>query len=245
MSVETVSAGDVLHCTSCNHERTISSHWIGGVVRQHFPKRDPKTLYLADLKRFRCSSCGKKQLELRTAESPVHAASKSTEVKGRQLAIAVISEASPLERELLLRWAQQLITIRNSNLSATEKAKTAISATIESKAIMPFLKTLGREIKRFGWDDRSLPARIGLSAAGIALLLPGKGAAGIAALGGAIGVPLWVVFGAGGAFAGVLIEEINRHALSDHKPKISDEKVIEGEVLEHNVQKASADPTKY
>ena len=38
-------------------------------------------------------------------------------------------------------------------------------------------------------------------------LFGGQGA-GIAALGAAIGVPLWVVFGAGAAFAGVLYEEI-------------------------------------
>jgi hypothetical protein len=88
--------------------------------------------------------------------------------------------------------------------------KQAVSVSIESKAIVPFVKMRGRELKRLGWDERSLPARLGLSAAAFAaLLLSGQGA-GIAALGGAIGVPLWIVFGAGGAFAGVLIEEIQR-----------------------------------
>jgi hypothetical protein len=42
--------------------------------------------------------------------------------------------------------------------------------------------------------------------AGVALF--GGKAAGIAALGTAIAVPLWIVLGAGGAFAGVLIEII-------------------------------------
>jgi hypothetical protein len=51
------------------------------------------------------------------------------------------------------------------------------------------------------------------------LTLSGQGA-GIAALGGAIGLPLWVVFGAGGAFLGVLIEEIrkSRRSSSEKTP---------------------------
>jgi hypothetical protein len=75
------------------------------------------------------------------------------------------------------------------------------------------LEYLGVEIKRVGWDERGLPERIALSAAATAaaLIFSGQGA-GIAALGGAIGVPLWVVFGAGGAFIGVLSEGAQRRA---------------------------------
>lgn len=47
-------------------------------------------------------------------------------------------------------------------------------------------------------------------------MFSGQGA-GIAALGGAIGVPLWVVFGAGGAFVGVFIDEAKRRV--DDKTK--------------------------
>jgi len=184
-----------------------------------------------DLKRFKCSSCGKKGLEV-SAHPMVRAAPPTPQpnTQARKLAVAVIEQATLLERELLLNWAQQLVEIRKSNLTTTEKAKAAISATFESKAIWPFIKTLGGEMKRLGWDERGVPARIGLGAAAFALLLPGKGAAGIAALGGAIGVPLWIVFGAGGAFAGVIIEEINRQKTS---PSV--ENVIDGEVLEKTI----------
>jgi hypothetical protein len=74
------------------------------------------------------------------------------------------------------------------------------------------LEYLGVEIKRVGWDQRGLPERITLSAAAVAALIFSGQGAGIAALGGAIGVPLWVVFGAGGAFIGVLIEGAQRRA---------------------------------
>jgi len=159
------------------------------------------------------------------------------DVQARKLAIAVVEQASALERQVLLHWAQQLVVIRDSSLSIIEKAKASISATVESKAIWPFLNVIGRELKRLGWDERGFAARIGLGAAALALLLPGKGAAGIAALGGAIGVPLWIVFGAGGAFVGVIIQEINKKAPPAPRTDTR-EKVIEGEVLEKTLDRS-------
>jgi hypothetical protein len=47
---------------------------------------------------------------------------------------------------------------------------------------------------------------MGAAATGVALF--GGQGAGVAALGTAVGVPLWVIFGAGGAFMGVLYEEL-------------------------------------
>lgn len=212
MTDQTISSGSILQCASCGHERTVTEHWYGEIAKKHFPKRKPFLLYLTDLNRFKCSSCGEKASRGEVEKLPVQITRESEEGIGLKLAASVIAEASTLEREALLQWANRLIAIRDSNMPTAEKAKEAISATLDSKAIMPFMKTIGRELKRLGWDERSLPARIGLGAAALALLLPGKGAAGLAAFGGAIGVPLWVVFGAGGAFAGVLIEEINRQA---------------------------------
>jgi len=228
MSNKILNAGDTLYCSECGHSRIVSQHWIEEVCRSNFADRSPAVLHAADAKRFKCSSCGDKNLKVLTPSPPSPVEITPAEIKGRQIALTVIEQASPLEREIMFNWATQLIGIRDSNLTSTEKAKAAISATIESKAIYPFIKTIGREIKRLGWDERSLPARIGLSAAAFAaVLLSGKGA-GIAALGGAIGVPLWVVFGAGGAFAGVIIEEVERQR--GREPPRSEPRVIDGEV---------------
>ena len=230
MSTKALNSGDTLCCTECGHSRRISQHWIDEVCRRNFATRTPAVLRASDVHRLKCSSCGKKNLEVVPPTLPMVIQGTPNEIKGRRLAITVIEQASPLEREAMLKWATQLIAIRDSNLTSSEKAKAAISATIESKSIFPFIKTIGREMKRIGWDERSLPARIGLSAAAFAaLLLSGKGA-GIAALGGAIGVPLWVVFGAGGAFAGVIIEEVGRQRVRE--PPRSEPRVIDGEVLE-------------
>jgi hypothetical protein len=76
--------------------------------------------------------------------------------------------------------------------------------------VLPAVKIIARETKRLGWDDRSLPGRLGIGGAAVGLALFGGQGAGVAALGTAVGVPLWVVFGAGATFLGVLYEEITR-----------------------------------
>jgi hypothetical protein len=100
-----------------------------------------------------------------------------------------------------------------AGLPALQKTKRAISLSASSRVIVAAVKIVGREVKRHGWDNRSRPARLGMGAAAGAVAFFGGKGAGIAALGGAVGVPLWVVFGAGGAFAGVLYEEITGRRL--------------------------------
>jgi hypothetical protein len=55
-----------------------------------------------------------------------------------------------------------------------------------------------------------MPAKLGLSTAAVGVAIFGGQGAGIAALGTAIGVPLWAVLGSGAAFADVIIEEFGR-----------------------------------
>jgi hypothetical protein len=147
----------------------------------------------------------------------------------RQLAKRIIENASPEEKEALGVWANQLLAIERSNYPSVTKAKAAIQLTARSNVVLPAIQIIAREMKldkfdvsklklsssrqalnsiRQFWDDRSLPAKLGIGASTVALALFGSQGAGIAALGTAIGVPLWVVFGAGAAFAGVLYEEV-------------------------------------
>lgn len=211
MHIGGIRIGDTLVCCQCDHERIVEKDWVEAVCAKAFPNRVPPRIFETDLARFRCSSCRSKRLLKRSGKVDVAVQSQSTEaVPGFQLATAYLDQASVQEQLVLMRWAQQLVFIRMSNDPPLEKAKQAIQVTIDSGAILPFLKFFGSEIKRIGWDERGLPERLALSAAaGAALVFSGQGA-GIAALGGAIGVPLWVVFGAGGAFAGVVIDEVKR-----------------------------------
>ncbi len=116
------------------------------------------------------------------------------EPERRQIAARIANTANEHEREALLLWIVQLLQVRDSSLSSTEKAKQAVVLTAKRIVIWPMVKLLTQEIKRVGWNERGTKSRYGIAGAGIGLALFGTQGAGIAALGGAIGVPLWVAF---------------------------------------------------
>lgn len=105
--------------------------------------------------------------------------------------IALIGkELTPRE---LSGLSQSLATIYKSNLTPAAKVKQGVVVT-------------GKALKELGWDNRGWAGRLGIGTAIATAVLLGGQSAGIAALGTAIGVPLWVVFGAGAAFLGEIIE---------------------------------------
>jgi len=128
--------------------------------------------------------------------------------KQKQLVTTILQSANSVEKDALRIWIERLLELKSSNLPAVQKAKKAILLTSESKVVIPTVKIIGRETKRYAWDERSIKGRLGLGGVAVGLALFGGQGAGMAALGTAIGVPLWVVFGAGAAFAGLLYEEI-------------------------------------
>ena len=140
------------------------------------------------------------------------------EQKYREVAVIVASSATEAERASLLKWAHGLVAIRNSSLSSWGKSRSAVQLTIQSEVVWLLVKMLSRELKRVGWDERGKKARGFLVGGGLGLLVFGGQGAGIAALGTAIGVPLWIVLGAGGTFVAALIEEVQRRRASDDSP---------------------------
>ncbi|WP_368413036.1 hypothetical protein [Dongia sp.] len=136
----------------------------------------------------------------------------------RQFVRKLIGQLNAEERELLMRWAQQLLDVRSANTSTREKIKQAARVATQCKPILPVVKLIGREVKRLGWDDRGLPARVSLSAVLVSVTLFGWAGSGIAAFGGAIAVPLWIVFGAGAGFAAIIIDEVRRTKIPPKTP---------------------------
>jgi hypothetical protein len=105
-------------------------------------------------------------------------------------------------------WLRELLALRKSRVGSTEKVKRVAEITLRSGSIKHLSVLLAAELKRVGWDERSWPSRLALAGVLVAIVPFWGEGAGIAAFGSAIGVPLWVVFGAGGAFAGVLLQEL-------------------------------------
>jgi hypothetical protein len=134
----------------------------------------------------------------------------SNDDMNRKVALTIVERATPAELQAVYQWAQGMLELREKPLSIFNKAKQAISLTLSSKITWPVVKNIAYKMKEVGWDNRSRTSRLGLIGATAGIVLFGGQSAGIAALGTAIGVPLWIVLGAGASFANLLIEEIAR-----------------------------------
>ena len=126
----------------------------------------------------------------------------------KQIALLIADSASATEREALKIWVHELLSIVSTDISSLAKARKAIRVTASNKVLWPMVKLISREMKRYAWDNRSAKVRSAYAGVALALATVGGQSAGIAALGGAIAVPLWVVFGAGAAFLPVLYEAL-------------------------------------
>lgn len=60
------------------------------------------------------------------------------------------------------------------------------------------------------WKNASYAERLAIIAAGGTFSVVGFGGAGVVALGGAVGMPLFFLTGAGGAFIGTIIDRLNK-----------------------------------
>ena len=147
----------------------------------------------------------------------------------RELALKVANDASAEEREKLALWLEGLLEIKNADLSPYNKSREAISFTAKQKVVLPLIRSIARLVKKHLWDSRGAKGRFGLIGAGVGVMFFSGQSAGIAALGGAVGLPLWIVFGAGGAFAGVLLEELSAKKHSNDSDIITSYKVIDDE----------------
>ncbi|MDB4521964.1 hypothetical protein N9100_00950 [Gammaproteobacteria bacterium] len=127
----------------------------------------------------------------------------------KQVARKLVQSATLEEKEALKTWADGLLQIREKNLPTHKKAYEALKHTSECSVVIPILKASTKELKKVGWDERSWKSRLGIGGVLAVLATVGNAGAGIAALGGAIGVPLWIVVGAGATFAGVILDEVS------------------------------------
>lgn len=107
-------------------------------------------------------------------------------------------------------WAARLLDLRKSGQSGREKFQEVIRLTQNARQLFPVIKTIATELKRAGWDDTSWQSKAGMGAALWATLFIGKAAASLALLGGAVAVPLWIVFGNGDRFVQRLIQALKK-----------------------------------
>ena len=133
------------------------------------------------------------------------------ETSSREIAKTIIARYSDSERDLLLKWAQEILAIRNMSISKHEKMRRIFLITKEIGIIKPSLAHVIDELKRVAWTERSKPMRGVIGGAGVGLLASvASPVAGVAAFGGAIAVPV-VLLGAGaGAVLMAIVDELGK-----------------------------------
>jgi hypothetical protein len=144
----------------------------------------------------------------------------SPKLSSHELAMRVVENTSVSERARLKLWLGGLLDLKALPISNVKKARQAVVLTQQHKVIFPVIRSLSKLVKTHLWDNRTQKGRFGIMGAVVGATFFGGQSAGIAALGGAIGLPLWIVLGAGGTFAGVLLEELNG------KKKLKDSDII-------------------
>lgn len=146
------------------------------------------------------------------------------EQRARGLARALRERLDAPQREQVGTWARRLLEIRAGRQPPPLKAWRALDAT--SDAVAALLVDTGRGLVELAWTDRGWPARVGIAAGGTALAAVAGAGAGMAAAGGTVAVPLWIVFGGGAPVARLLAEELAPASSSpstDGKPLTTEE----------------------
>ncbi len=125
------------------------------------------------------------------------------------LAKKILENFSQEDKEVIKSWAESAIVIKNDgSLSQQQKVKKLYELSSKGDVIKRFLKGSFNLIKKEGWDKRSLPARLAILGGSVGVVVGGSQMVGIASAGIGIGMPLFLLTSAGGAFLGVIIKEV-------------------------------------
>jgi hypothetical protein len=132
------------------------------------------------------------------------------ETAAEPVLVRAVLRATPSEQHRLLSWARGLGAIRQSDRRAHRKMGAVFAMTRDLNAGWPLVKVMSRAIKVIVWDARSWKFRLGVGSILGTFIAVGNGGAAIVHLGGGIGLPLWVIIGAGGLFAGLAVDMIKK-----------------------------------
>jgi len=135
-------------------------------------------------------------------------------VSEEQEAVPAIQQAllraPPAEARVLMEWVRGLSAIRNGELRGRRKVAAQFALIRDLKAGWPLVKVMARALKIGAWDARSWKLRLGLGAILGTFVAVGNAGAGIVPLGGGIGLPLWVLMGAGGVLIGLVADQVRK-----------------------------------
>lgn len=114
----------------------------------------------------------------------------------------------PIEKQrIILDWAVQIKEIQNDKLLTT-KQKIQKLKVVNNSEVFKTIFSFVTKLLSSNWKNTTLPMKLAIIGGSSGMLLAGTSGAGIAALGGAIGLPFFLVTAAGGAFVGTIIDNL-------------------------------------
>ncbi len=143
--------------------------------------------------------------------------SEVEETAAQPAIVQAVLRLPPAEQQRLLGWSRDLGSIRYGTLRGFKKAGAMLALTRDRKAAWPLLKVLTLALRHSIWDARSWTLRLGVGAILGTFVAVENGGAGIVALGGGFGLPLWMLMGAGGVLIGLLADRIKARRTSRRK----------------------------
>jgi hypothetical protein len=121
-----------------------------------------------------------------------------------------INSLNNSQKENLLKWAIEVKKIQD-NKSLSKKDKIYDLKKLNNKQAFKDVITFVVNYSKSYWKKASWSQKIGIIGLTSGLIVAGSsGGAGIAALGGAIGLPLFLVTAAGGTLIGTLIDSLKK-----------------------------------
>lgn len=121
-----------------------------------------------------------------------------------------LEKLNETERQNVLNWAVEVRKIQHNN-KLTTKEKIYDLKNLNNKQAFKNVISIVLNYSKSYWKKANWAQRIGIIGLTSGLIVAGaSGGAGIAALGGAIGLPLFLVTTAGGTFIGTIIDSLNK-----------------------------------
>ena len=121
-----------------------------------------------------------------------------------------LEKLNDTEKQNVLNWAVEAKKIQQNN-KLTTKEKIYDLKNLNNKQAFKNVISIVLNYSKSYWKKANWAQRIGIIGLTSGLIIAGaSGGAGIAALGGAIGLPLFLVTTAGGTFIGTIIDSLNK-----------------------------------
>jgi hypothetical protein len=121
-----------------------------------------------------------------------------------------LEKLNDIERQNVLNWAVEVRKIQQNN-KLSSKEKIYDLKNLNNKQVFKNVISIVLNYSKSYWKKANWAQKIGIIGLTGGLIVAGaSGGAGIAALGGAIGLPLFLVTTAGGTFIGTIIDSLNK-----------------------------------